>query len=431
MSKYYVLPINADITALSMANADYDVTFSITIPGNEDVLSVVEQGDFIVVYKKTPEHKTSYVLEKASNRLYKKVVEVKNGVDIANIVGTDLETSNILEIDEEKYNRILSALFSAQFIGGQPPADEDDDTTFTDGENILFYGVPGSGKSHAIKEICDDANYMTRVVFHPEYTYSDFTGQIMPRIEYVDGEEKLKYAFVPGPFTVSLKNAIAHPENKYYLVIEEINRGNAPAIFGEIFQLLDRDSNGRSEYGITNFDIAKVIYGEEHANCQIRIPGNLTILATMNTSDQNVFTLDTAFQRRWQMRHIPNVFNEETDRELDGTDVKWNAFATTVNDMIMSADYIVSSGDKRLGAFFVIERETRKERFAEKVLKYLWDDAFKMNRDALFKDEYKTIDEIIENYEGTSDDEDALRTVIRNDVFDQMVAASEEETEEE
>ena len=144
---------------------------------------------------------------------------------------------------------------------------------------------------------------MERVVFHPDYTYSDFVGQILPRVEKdKDGNDKLKYVFTPGPFTKLLKNAQNDPGNYYYLVIEELNRGNAPAIFGEVFQLLDRKDEedfsieevGESEYGISNYEVAKEVYGDEKH--QVRIPSNMFILATMNTADQNVFTLDTAFQ---------------------------------------------------------------------------------------------------------------------------------------
>ena len=105
------------------------------------------------------------------------------------------------------------------------------------GTNILYYGVPGSGKSYEISKICSDEAVMERVVFHPDYSYSDFVGQIMPRL---NEENKLEYAFTPGPFTKIMRRAYHDPETMYYLIIEEINRGNAPAIFGEIFQLLDR-----------------------------------------------------------------------------------------------------------------------------------------------------------------------------------------------
>ena len=203
----------------------------------------------------------------------------------------------------------------------------------TGAENILFYGVPGAGKSHEIKtKYCDDEKYMERVVFHPDYTYSDFVGQILPRVEKdKDGNDKLKYVFTPGPFTKLLKNAQNDPGNYYYLVIEELNRGNAPAIFGEVFQLLDRKDEedfsieevGESEYGISNYEVAKEVYGDEKH--QVRIPSNMFILATMNTADQNVFTLDTAFQRRWNMRQIENNFDKSEHSKDIIAGTKWQA----------------------------------------------------------------------------------------------------------
>lgn len=157
------------------------------------------------------------------------------------------------------------------------------------------------------------------MVFHPDYTYSDFIGQILPCVEE---NGQVTYKFTPGPFTNILKDAFNNPTEEYVLVIEEINRGNAPAIFGEVFQLLDRkveisDINddglpiGTSEYGITNANMARIIYDDP--THKVRIPSNLSIIGTMNTSDQNVFTLDTAFQRRWNMRLIENNFDEVDD----------------------------------------------------------------------------------------------------------------------
>lgn len=214
------------------------------------------------------------------------------------------------------------------------------------GTNVLLYGVPGSGKSWTIEhEYCKKNSHVERLVFHPDYTYSDFIGQILPA---VDANGQVSYKFTPGPFTNILEQAYKHPQEEYILVIEEINRGNAPAIFGEVFQLLDRkveksDINddgypiGTSEYGITNANIAKIVYGDsEH---KVRIPSNLAIIGTMNTSDQNVFTLDTAFQRRWQMRLIENNF-ETVDRKLAeaeilDTGITWEVFCTEINDIIV------------------------------------------------------------------------------------------------
>lgn len=285
------------------------------------------------------------------------------------------------------------------------------------GTNILLYGVPGAGKSYTIQhEYCSDETHMERLVFHPDYTYSDFVGQILPDVS--DGN--VTYQFTPGPFTSILKKAYEDPEHEYFLIIEEINRGNAPAIFGEVFQLLDRKTEiasdgddgypiGTSEYGITNTKIAQIVYGDpEH---KVRIPANLSIIGTMNTSDQNVFTLDTAFQRRWSMRMIESTFDHVDDNfknhKILDTTITWEGFCSAINTTILTKNArITSSEDKRMGPYFIhksdleyderendmalpeIERLKAKRHnclFAEKVIKYLWDDAFKFSRGDIFE----------------------------------------------
>lgn len=287
------------------------------------------------------------------------------------------------------------------------------------GQNILYYGVPGSGKSFTISQICSDDSVMERIVFYPDYSHSDFIGQIVPRL---NKDKNLEYVFSPGPFTRILKKAYNNPNNMYYLVIEEINRGNAAVIFGEVFQLLDRDCTGKSKYSINNYDIAEAVY--HNAEHTIRIPSNLTLLATMNTSDQNVFTLDTAFQRRWTMKHIPNNFdNEHSDDIIEGTQITWGAFAQTVNELILQNNNgLISSGDKRLGVYFAREDELKPALFSEKVLKYLWDDAFKLDRDTLFNEKYKSIEELIEDYETEANDK--LAAVSNPSVYQIMLDVS-------
>lgn len=323
----------------------------------------------------------------------------------------------------------------------------------TSGCNVLLYGVPGSGKSWTIEhEYCKKETNVERLVFHPDYTYSDFIGQILPN---VDDDGQVSYKFTSGPFTNILADAYRNPEKEYILIIEEINRGNAPAIFGEVFQLLDRKTEirdfdddgypvGTSEYGITNANIAKIVYGDPKH--KVRIPSNLSILGTMNTSDQNVFTLDTAFQRRWEMRLIENNF-EHVDRNLAGavildTGITWEVFCTQINNIIVGNNArMTSAEDKRLGAYFVHLRDLRydqemgnlsdgeydnlrrkeedksiteaeKERldtirnamkqnrkFPEKVIKYLWDDAFKFNREVVFEtSQFQSLEQVIRTF---------------------------------
>lgn len=264
------------------------------------------------------------------------------------------------------------------------------------GCNIILYGVPGCGKSHKIKtEYCDDEAYMERVVFHPDYTYSDFVGQILP--QNIDGH--ISYPFIPGPFTRILKKAVDDENNSYYLVIEELNRGNAPAIFGEVFQLLDR-IDGISEYGINNADIALSVYGD--TTHQVKLPRNLFILATMNTADQNVFTLDTAFKRRWRMRSITNDVSLcfYAGNKICETSVTWASFLTKVNEIIVDlGEGNIGSEDKRLGAFFLQPRELNDiDMFSEKVLMYLWNDAFKYNHEKVFRPDYRTLDQLINDF---------------------------------
>lgn len=330
--------------------------------------------------------------------------------------------------------------------------DENESSRLIAGCNVLLYGVPGSGKSWTIEhEYCKPSSNVERLVFHPDYTYSDFVGQILPNVAD-DGQ--VSYKFTPGPFTTILKDAYHNPDKEYILIIEEINRGNAPAIFGEVFQLLDRKSEntqyddefpvGTSEYGITNENIAKVVYGD--VRHKIRIPSNLSIIGTMNTSDQNVFTLDTAFQRRWEMKLIENNFEHVdkalADAEILDTGISWKTFCTEINNIIVGNNArMTSAEDKRLGAYFVhlqdlifdekmgvlsegeydelrkkeeshslnendqrrlseIRKAMKQNRkFPEKVIKYLWDDAFKFNREIVFDTaEYQSLEQVIRKF---------------------------------
>lgn len=285
-------------------------------------------------------------------------------------------------------------------------------------ENILLYGVPGCGKSYTIKrDYCNDDAHMERTVFHPDYTYSDFVGQILPKVRIdKSGNKHITYEFEPGPFTRILKVAEKKHDEDFYLVIEEINRGNAPAIFGDIFQLLDRDDHGESEYGISNESIADIVYNDKTR--KIKIPSNLYIIATMNTSDQNVFTLDTAFKRRWSMKRIENNIDacEFSGDKICDSDISWGVFANTINTMIVEASTEnLSNEDNRLGAYFVKKSELKdSDKFGEKVLMYLWNDAFKYNHEKIFKSEYHTLDALINGFKTVGFDifvdEDAFRS---------------------
>ncbi|GHP58969.1 McrB family protein [Helicobacter pylori] len=284
----------------------------------------------------------------------------------------------------------------------------DESVRIDGGKNIILYGVPGSGKSYTLqRDYCNDNSVVEKIVFHPDYSYSDFVGQIMPS---VDDSGIVSYKFNPGPFTNILKKAYHNPQIKHVLVIDEINRGNAPAIFGEIFQLLDRLKHdkdgfkkGSSEYAINNMDIANIVHSDKNAS--IRIPSNLWIIATMNTSDQNVFTLDTAFQRRFSMQLIENSFENVDDdfknMKILDTDITWQKFCTTINEKIAQNNEELSSmEDKRFGVYFVnIDDLKSKENFAHKVIKYLWDDVFKFDRNIIFDTtKFNTLEAVVKNF---------------------------------
>lgn len=299
---------------------------------------------------------------------------------------------------------------------------------------IIYYGVPGSGKSHKIDEITKGVpdEQKMRVVFHPEYTNADFVGQIVPRVD--DGVD---YRFKAGPFSRILKRAYQNIDKPFYLIIEEINRGNASAIFGDLFQLLDRDESGYSKYSVENLDINSYIRSKDNLYNDkevpstvkvgdtewteitgIRLPPNLSLYATMNTSDQNVFALDNAFQRRWDMELVENKFlisNESSEDEKEKAKKQasaiielpqanltytWQQFQSIINSVISEKlnTGLSSMEDKRLGCWFVkaceYESENKEKKFgiskkifANKVLKYLWDDAFKFCHQEIFSAE--------------------------------------------
>lgn len=348
-----------------------------------------------------------------------------------------------------QYSHVLT-VHQGESVGVNTSESDNQNERIITGCNVLLYGVPGSGKSWTIEhEYCKPGTHVERLVFHPDYTYSDFIGQILPAVAE-DGQ--VSYKFTPGPFTNIIRDAYNNPGKEYILIIEEINRGNAPAIFGEVFQLLDRKVEirdidddgypiGTSEYGITNMNIAEEMYGKNRKTEKVRIPSNLSIIGTMNTSDQNVFTLDTAFQRRWDMRLIENDFANVdptlADAEILDTTVTWRNFCVEINKIVVgNSARMTSAEDKRLGAYFVHLRDLkfndamgdlkeydnlrRKEsngtltddeksqiavirdamkqnrKFPEKVIKYLWDDAFKFNREVIFEvTEYQSLEQVI------------------------------------
>lgn len=243
--------------------------------------------------------------------------------------------------------------------------------------NRIIFGAPGTGKSHKLEE--DSKLFgenMERVTFHPNYSYAQFVGTYKP----IQGENPtdIKYEYVPGPFMRTYVNALNNPEKKFLLLIEEINRANVAAVFGDVFQLLDR-KNGVSEYPIaTSEDIKKHLLenldclkdkdinelsDEEKKMClEMKIPENMYIWATMNSADQGVFPMDTAFKRRWEFEYI-SVNEPEQVAKIEkyvipmcanteqGYYVNWNDLRTRINSILI--DNCKVNEDKLLGPFFI------------------------------------------------------------------------------
>jgi len=261
----------------------------------------------------------------------------------------------------------------------------------------IFYGAPGTGKSHKVNEIIKGKDgYTERVTFHPEYDYSSFVGGYKPAMN----GDNIKYEFVPQAFTNIYGNAWNDLENDYYLVIEEINRGNCAEIFGDIFQLLDR----ANDYKITpskelkEYLKAKLSGNENIDESKLLLPPNLNILATMNTSDQSLFPMDSAFKRRWDWEYIPIDYSRNTEENTSANFVveltkndefNWLDFIENVNKLIKGNDNL--GMDKCLGNYFIkpdIDENTISlKSFINKAIFYLWNDVFKdeMEDESIFK----------------------------------------------
>ncbi|MFV0398940.1 MAG: McrB family protein [Bacteroidales bacterium] len=264
---------------------------------------------------------------------------------------------------------------------------------------VIYYGAPGTGKSNKIEEYTNDSNRV-RTTFHPDSDYSTFVGAYKPTMEEtgvtVAGkkETRIAYKYVPQAFLKAYVNAweINNGEEctPFYLIIEEINRGNCAQIFGDLFQLLDRGDNGESKYAISPDDDIKRFLADEFKESvhlpemikngeEMRLPSNLYIWATMNTSDQSLFPIDSAFKRRWDWEYIPIVDGKKNFViEVGNNKYDWLSFIETINSKI---DEITGSEDKKLGYWFAKPAGEGSiiscNQFVSKVLFYLWNDVYK------------------------------------------------------
>ena len=523
MSSVYILKIDSLSHVFTTLESGSKCQFQFKLINNDNVSDVIQSlaiNDVLLcVIEGTVKHALRVKNKTNNSATLEKEFELKDGYEITNNqILSRLNERQICLVDEtfkrdlynslkDRFNLMLAQMLEVNIENTENnPSNTQSFFFFNFSSNfiptqIIYYGVPGCGKSHTVdaeinksiseynkgKDESDKISYekqVIRVVFHPDYGNSDFIGQIMPKLRERGGVD---YVFKPGPLAQILRMAYLNSDKPYFLVVEEINRGNAAAIFGETFQLLDRIKDGKkdkngygpgwSSYSILNDDVndyirdIKAYENFEHSGCvktnhpkdmingdgnlvdapdvnghkeidfstatsycslelilqgfdcpqtfrestAIRLPPNLSIYATMNTSDQNVFTLDNAFQRRWEMKQVPNDLKDKIpanaseeekkniQAEIDqyneiigNTNVKWGDFRKAVNEVIMDsaqANGLSSMEDKRLGGWFF----TPPDNFAEKVLKYLWDDAFKFDRPNQFTG-FKTLEELVTNF---------------------------------
>ena len=310
--------------------------------------------------------------------------------------------------------------------------------------NLIFFGAPGTGKSYRLARQAEkyfDKRNVRRVTFHPDYTYAQFVGCYKPvttmrTVTDEDGIEstqsEISYGFVPGPFLETYIAAVRNPGTNYLLVVEEINRANPAAAFGDVFQLLDRDSDGRSEYAIAvpreMREYLRVFLPEYATTAHIQdperllseqlrlrdeverlsLPPNMFIWATMNSADQGVFPMDTAFKRRWDFRYMD--IDKGSDKIAGcavpvGTPsrmVSWDALRRGINQVLLEAGV---NEDKLLGPFFIsparlADPDGFTQVFKDKVLLYLFEDAAKTKASKVFSHEGRaTYSDVCKDFE--------------------------------
>ncbi|MDB1939486.1 McrB family protein [Clostridium tertium] len=433
MAKFYILSIDNLIQTFTVLDSGKKITFGFSTQYNDDAFRNINSGDLILGFINSPTNKVKMLFEvigiDSNNQVeLLKKVDVDEGICVDDTTILDkLHKNEIIELSEDGfnviYNKLIRSLFNTSNINN---VDVIRNIKFKTGyqsdfeRNRIVFGAPGTGKSFKVnkerKELLgedNDSDY-ERVTFHPDYSYSHFVGTYKPvPCKDSDDKETITYEYVPGPFMRTLVKALQNSKGDntkpYLLIIEEINRANVAAVFGDVFQLLDRGEDGVSEYPITTSkDMRTYLAKEENLGGnpedyeKIRIPDNMFIWATMNSADQGVFPMDTAFKRRWDFNYLGI---NDGDKEIKGRRVtlgtgayarfiEWNELRKAINDTLST--YKINE-DKLLGPYFLskkiinsgtdteIDAKTFISSFKNKVIMYLFDDAAKQKRTSLFE----------------------------------------------
>lgn len=404
---FYIMSIDSLITSFEILEGHKPIEFKYE-SNQDDSLQNINIGDYIFGYYTGEGIGNLFKVEKVDSDSIslKKVINIDSLIDITPIIDPDeisklQNAGNIIEISEETYEKIFKE-FQAYISSMEISKQDDEDNSY---DNIdcdklpttlqrMYFGAPGTGKSYEVTQVIKgayssidekDNPFVFKTTVYSDYSYYDFVGNIMPTKK----DDEIKYEFQPGIFTQALNMAFKYSDNDIFLVIEEMSRGDIASIFGDIFQLLDRDANGVSEYSINNDSISYWLKKNKNDITKIYLPANLHILGTVNTSDQNVNVIDTAFKRRFDFIYVSvdpahnekgellNEFTFELYAEGKTLEFEWNKLYMALNKFIVKE--LGLSEDKQLGQFFVKfenygSDDDKFNAIKNKVLHYLWDD---------------------------------------------------------
>lgn len=494
----YIYKIDDSLGFLSesIANREIAIASNFVIHSGDNVLGYLNSGYFTMLLSASQDSDGNHVF-------LKKDLEIGNGIDIDDY--EDLKNSIITTVDDsfipiepEKYEEIATLMSNSIAINRRGDTEvnkeeilnniktkKDSPVTAKRVEfnnksmpfNYLVFGAPGTGKSHHLKKALqesstsddrkafgDNDERCERVTFYSGYSYGNFVGSYKPIMKDAgDGIEKIAYEFVAGPLARVLASALKDKDHNYLLIVEEINRAEAAAAFGDMFQLLDRKNNGESEYTIqTSKEMRRFLASficdgfdkldaegkkeVEDLYSSIQFPSNMYIWSTMNSADQGVYPLDTAFKRRWTYKYIEIDDGEKNNYGVEGKDVsidkilvdigkddehkyvKWNDIRKAINGKLTSLNI---NEDKLMGPFFLsfdkasfsgsarYKNDNKEEdlfiyngkdyndfksAFKSKVIMYLFDDAAKMKRKDIFnlEKEKMTYHEICKTIDASS-----------------------------
>lgn len=393
---------------------------------------------YVGILRNTTLSKLSYFNEIENNEIYdisdinisKGVVEkIKNSTNYEEV---NSKNSGSLNASLNYYEKFLTERESQSSTQNSDKSNKNDTHRKQHIDKLphqrIFFGAPGTGKSYLLNEEakeCFEKECCERVTFHPNYMYGNFVGAFKPFPKKIDEQHSITYTYIPGVLIRQLIKAYKNENINYLLIVEEINRANVAAVFGDIFQLLDRGINGESEYEITTSRELQKFLKEELEEVELSdniknklgddfsrvfLPSNLYIWATMNSADQGVMPIDTAFKRRWEFRYIgiDDAVDESFEKykfQINSSEVvKWDDFRKEVNKRLSELNI---PEDKLIGPYFISKSILQKYKPSEltevvkdKVLMYLYEDAARAYRSLLFaENSYSTYSKLCEKFQ--------------------------------